>query len=508
MSPRVVAGMAIGLFAAVLLPCFVFAQELPMPVSPGAVDRFVTSDLRCPTFSWGADSRSQSYELAVFSADLDAPDEQVVFDPASAVRRTLVPSGATSWTPSGRDCLPARGNFYWAIRAQGAQEWSEPRLFSVDIAARATELKTILREVLGDLAEEGALSPDALRRAERSLDAVSVAPAAGDLNRGLRPDLEISDNEQLAQAALEAIGDQIVVSESDSSLDEVIPSPQDNDLFLLNAFGGGVRAWTNSSRWEYYHDNSELTAVLDGQNSPTLGAWGELKMLDADGTGTQRGILFLGQTNTTSLGGEIELWAQPSVGGTSSRTLELQGAEGANNGSAIKMYAADGSLGIELDAEVGNGGNARIYTQELQINGGADISEHFEVSGVVEPEPGMVVVIDPSGSGELRVSNGAYERGVVGVISGAGGLNTGLMLRQASSIADGDHPVALTGRVYVWVDASDGPVEPGDLLTSSDRPGHAMRVGDHERAQGAVLGKAMTGLDQGQGLVLALVSLQ
>ena len=35
-----------------------------------------------------------------------------------------------------------------------------------------------------------------------------------------------------------------------------------------------------------------------------------------------------------------------------------------------------------------------------------------------------------------------------------------------------------------------------------------MRVRDHRRAQGAVLGKAMTALDEGTGYVLVLVSLQ
>ena len=39
-------------------------------------------------------------------------------------------------------------------------------------------------------------------------------------------------------------------------------------------------------------------------------------------------------------------------------------------------------------------------------------------------------------------------------------------------------------------------------------PGRAMRVTDHARAQGAILGKAMTGLKAGHGLVLVLVTLQ
>jgi hypothetical protein len=35
-----------------------------------------------------------------------------------------------------------------------------------------------------------------------------------------------------------------------------------------------------------------------------------------------------------------------------------------------------------------------------------------------------------------------------------------------------------------------------------------MRVSDHAKAQGAILGKAMSGLTQGRGMVLVLVTLQ
>jgi mannose-6-phosphate isomerase-like protein (cupin superfamily) len=68
--------------------------------------------------------------------------------------------------------------------------------------------------------------------------------------------------------------------------------------------------------------------------------------------------------------------------------------------------------------------------------------------------------------------------------------------------------VALSGRVYVWVDASKGAIQPGDLLTTSSTPGHAMKATDAKKAQGAIIGKAMTSLKEGKGLVLVLVTLQ
>jgi hypothetical protein len=38
--------------------------------------------------------------------------------------------------------------------------------------------------------------------------------------------------------------------------------------------------------------------------------------------------------------------------------------------------------------------------------------------------------------------------------------------------------------------------------------GHAMKVTDYIKAQGAILGKAMTSLEEGRGLVLVLANLQ
>ena len=144
----------------------------------------------------------------------------------------------------------------------------------------------------------------------------------------------------------------------------------------------------------------------------------------------------------------------------------------------------------------------------MEITGGSDLAEPFEISSEGSVGPGMVVCIDPKNPGELAVSSKAYDRRVAGIVSGAGGINPGMVMGQKGSQADGSTPVALTGRVYCLADVSSGPIQPGDLLTTSDIAGHAMKVTDYTRAQGAIIGKAMTSLEQGQGLVLVLVTLQ
>ena len=151
----------------------------------------------------------------------------------------------------------------------------------------------------------------------------------------------------------------------------------------------------------------------------------------------------------------------------------------------------------------------RTTTSELEITGGSDLSEHFDIdNSEQEIKPGMVVCIDPEIPGKLVLSSNAYDRKVAGIVSGAGGIGTGLLMGQKDSVANGAYPVALTGRVYCWADASNGSIQSGDLLTTSDMAGHAMKVTDYTKAQGAILGKAMSSLESGKGLVLVLVSLQ
>ncbi|MEN6626050.1 MAG: hypothetical protein ABFD69_07485 [Candidatus Sumerlaeia bacterium] len=177
-----------------------------------------------------------------------------------------------------------------------------------------------------------------------------------------------------------------------------------------------------------------------------------------------------------------------------SGTLSVSGAV------STGALTANGTLNVTGEATV----------PVINITGGSDLSEKFNVnSSAMSPEAGMIVCIDPANAGELKVSTKAYDRTVAGVISGAGGVKTGMVMGQTSmKIANGDLPVALTGRVYCMVDASNGAILPGDLLTTSNVPGHAMKVTNHSKASGAIIGKAMTSLEKGRGLVLVLVTLQ
>ncbi len=145
--------------------------------------------------------------------------------------------------------------------------------------------------------------------------------------------------------------------------------------------------------------------------------------------------------------------------------------------------------------------------QVLEITG-ADVAERFPVNDT--NTPGMVVMIDENNAGQLCLAKGAYNKRVAGVISGAGDLPVGAVLGNLPGTnKDEAPPIALSGRVWVHCDTTANAITPGDLLTTADRPGHAMKAADASRSHGAVIGKAMTALEQGStGLVLVLVNLQ
>jgi len=182
-----------------------------------------------------------------------------------------------------------------------------------------------------------------------------------------------------------------------------------------------------------------------------------------------------------------------------------------NDNAQAAVVATNGGNGDLFEGRVGTDAVFRVaksgitYVKVLAVQGGADLAERFDVDA--SAKPGTVVEIDPDHLGKLRIAKEAYSRRVAGVISGANGLDAGMILGDLAGAAM-SQPVALTGRVWVQCDATDHPIHPGDLLTTSNRPGHAMAVSNYARAQGAVLGKAMSSLEEGTGLVLVLVSLQ
>ena len=264
---------------------------------------------------------------------------------------------------------------------------------------------------------------------------------------------------------------------------------------VLDALGQTVGVWDGAG-----HEEASLQGNPYGQLELNNSGAGHQTAVTLTANGIQGGVLSLNNSN-----------------GVARAYLA-----GLNSGAYMYLYRGDGTPTVTLFADDGTG-SGLITTSVLQITGGSDLSEQFDVHGPLNSElsaaeqsgsttrvilPGTVVCIDPENPGQLVVSKTPYDRTVAGIVSGAGGVNPGMLMGHRGTLADGKHPIALTGRVYCLADASNGSIHPGDLLTTSLTPGHAMRVTNSTEAQGAILGKAMSRLEEGKGLVLVLVTLQ
>ncbi len=235
--------------------------------------------------------------------------------------------------------------------------------------------------------------------------------------------------------------------------------------------------------------------------------------LYSDPGGSRGSALVLGEFNAGIL---VDKWALVRNTSQVGSAITFRYGSSANYAANSTMMAIDSDGDAYFTGRLGVGtsnpqttlhvdGNARVDVLEVM---GADLAERFPTACGGVFEPGTVLEIDPENPGGLRVASGEYSRLVAGVVSGAGGLPAGTIMGNMPGSED-HTPIALSGRVWVLCDAGGAAIEAGDLLTTSGTPGHAMRASDYGRAQGAVIGKAMTGLERGQtGLVLVLVGLQ
>lgn len=118
----------------------------------------------------------------------------------------------------------------------------------------------------------------------------------------------------------------------------------------------------------------------------------------------------------------------------------------------------------------------------------ADLAELY--SSDQSHPPGTVVIF--GGSHEVTQSYRSHDHRIAGVVSTDPAF---IMNSAADGIA-----IALTGRVPCWV---QGPVEPGDLLTSSDVPGVAQRMTTW--TPGCVIGKSLVSIIEHEIKIIEVV---
>lgn len=132
-----------------------------------------------------------------------------------------------------------------------------------------------------------------------------------------------------------------------------------------------------------------------------------------------------------------------------------------------------------------------------EINDAADLAEVYATNDRALTS-GDVVSFDPNLKAGVKKSTVPYDQKILGVVStqpaktigGSGGEGVNAV------------PIALTGRVPVKISTENGPIEQGDLLTSSSTPGVAMKATE----PGYIIGRAFDSYSgKGIGLILMFV---
>ena len=181
---------------------------------------------------------------------------------------------------------------------------------------------------------------------------------------------------------------------------------------------------------------------------------------------------------------------------------------------------------MRLEEDQGTADAGSLYVNG-DVNANAwDLAESYEFTGE-KPQPGDVVCIDPANDEKLILCSKAHDRSVAGIVS----TDPGFVLNGFEEMEEPEYlsgldgkeidnyrankkaleekkyiQLALAGRVPCKVDADFGSIQRGDLLTSSDTPGHAMKAEINSLDKiGTVIGKALEPLESGKGVISVLV---
>jgi len=277
-----------------------------------------------------------------------------------------------------------------------------------------------------------------------------------------------------------------------------------------SASGGGVAGLSTNGSGVFGASAAAQGVGVDGHCDAGIGVRGSSKT----GRGVQgssnswQGIYGLSETNAGVVGESPKFHGVFGV----SHDPNNAGVFGTNDGAGFGVTGVSPN-GIGVSGKGGKlagrfEGDVEVWGDIRFTNG--DCAEEFPVEAGQKVEPGTVMVLCKHGA--VRPSSSAYDKRVAGVVSGAGLYRPAIVLdkQPLDSGLDqtGRHPIALVGKAYCKVDASLHPVETGDLLTTSDQPGYAMKAADPARAFGAVIGKALQPLAGGAGLIPILIALQ
>lgn len=260
-------------------------------------------------------------------------------------------------------------------------------------------------------------------------------------------------------------------------------------------------------------------AVVGAVDEDGTGVWGEVKtgtgvvgvVQEGPGAGVSGrndsgdGVMGVGRRGVVGISDTYQ--------GVYGKSVQNAGVVGESDAMHAVFAITHSASSAGVYATNTAGGNAGLFEGNVTVTGdlilaGADVAEQFDISPTAGPQirPGTVVVLDDAG--RLTPSRRAYDSRVVGIVSGAGDRVPALVLDRGSDTATRRQPLAVVGKAWCLADATDSPIDVGDVLTTSVRQGHAMPARDKLSSIGAIIGKALTRLPSGTGSVLVLVGLR
>ena len=271
-------------------------------------------------------------------------------------------------------------------------------------------------------------------------------------------------------------------------------------------------------------DNNTAVGDVAGQNFGKQATGSQNTFIGyATGPGAATGTLneataigahaAVSQSFTMALGGTGQDAVTVAIGTAtpfSDYSLDVENS-GPRIDSGIVVNAVGGNLYLGMTKGVHKfrvDTNGETFADGGYQTSGADFAESVAVRGGKSLyEPGDLLVIERGAERRLTLSHTPYSTLVAGIYSTKPG-----MLATPHSIEDSrvkaEVPLAIVGIVPCKVTAENGPIHEGDLLVASSRPGYAMKGTDRRRMLGAVVGKALTPLPKGTGVIEVLVTLQ
>jgi len=265
--------------------------------------------------------------------------------------------------------------------------------------------------------------------------------------------------------------------------------------------GSGVAAWSAAGYGVHATADAADRSAVIGIGTAAIGVSGRSDSND-------------GVVGVTQAAAKSGVWGRSVAGvgvtGSSTTNDGIVGFTQAPGRSGVFGYNDQG-VGITAQSRGGTALYVRgtsVFERYATFQGGhGDIAENYVAGETLSP--GDVVSISRGGGLSLVLARTANDTSVAGVVAS----DPSLCL--AGGIPHGEGtPLAIAGKVLCKVDASFGPIRPGDLLTTSSNPGHAMRAtpvsiaGVSFYRPGTIVGKALEACEEGIGLIEVLITTQ